>query len=493
LLLCLALVFTAQPGQKVSAGNFGVYLPSLLKNYKLPSNSPFWVEIAAIAQITPTRVAAPNAISESEWRSYLAEVFPTLVDALVDSGAGGTRVFIHWSWIEGILPEPGQPPNYSWTWYDDRMREIARSELQIIATVGEPPTWASTSPCPPIDADHLDEYARFLTDIVNRYKDPPYNVKYWELDNEPDATGENGVQYGFGCWGNKGAEYATMLATGYAAVKAADPGAFVLMGGLAYDAFTEWGGTFNRYFPDDVMANDGDQYIDALNIHYFPDFHNEWERWTTGNKPTCGNVEDGLGDPYDAVGVDIIAKASHFRNRMSTCFEVNKPLWITELAEHGVVTDTASLNQQARYVIQGNVRSLAAGAKKIVWYALTTPSDAYDQALLFTDLSPKPAFTAFKTLSTELRDYQYLATVNAPNVEGYVFSALAQANKTVAWVSGVSSGVLTLTPASQVRVVDRDGHVVTVNDGSISDLDLSINGTIQLRMTIEPLFIQVIH
>jgi hypothetical protein len=200
-------------------------------------------------------------------------------------------------------------------------------------------------------------------------------------------------------------------------------------------------------------------------------------------------VENGPGPYYDAVGVDIIAKISHFRNRMSTCFGVNKPLWVTELAEHGYVNDPEWLNRQARYVIQGNVRSLAAGAEKIVWYALSTPGDPNGQALLFADLSPKPAFTAFKTLSTELRDYQYLATVNTPNVEGYVFSALAQANKTVAW----GSGVVTLTPASQVRVVDRDGHVSTVDDGSISDLDLSINGTIQLRMTIEPIFIQVIH
>ena len=177
----------------------------------------------------------------------------------------------------------------------------------------------------------------------------------------------------------------------------------VLMGGIAYDWFTEYGGPFNRYFSDEVMTHTVGESFDALNIHYFPTFHGEWERWTVGTKPTCGNVEDGLGKPYDVVGVDIIAKASHFRNRMSTCFRVNKPLWVTELGERGIVTDTESLaNQQARYVIQGNVRSLAAGAVKIVWYALSTPGDANDMALLFADLSPKPAFIAFKTLTSEL-------------------------------------------------------------------------------------------
>ena len=108
---------------------------------------------------------------EAEWRSYLAEIFPTLVDALVESGAGGTRIFIKWGDIEPIAPNPD--PNYSWTWYDERIHEIARTELGIIGTVSIAPSWASaTSPCPPVDADHLDEYARFLTDLVNRYKVP---------------------------------------------------------------------------------------------------------------------------------------------------------------------------------------------------------------------------------------------------------------------------------------------------------------------------------
>jgi O-glycosyl hydrolase len=491
LLLCLGLVLIAQPGQIASAGNSGVFLPLVLQGYKPPSDSPFWIEIADLSQINPSGVAAPTAMSEAEWRSYLAEVFPTLVNALVESGAGGTRISLLWVEIEKSMPVPGQPPNYSWTWYDARIREIARTELKIIGKVGQPPSWASTSPCPPIDADHLDEYARFLTDLVNRYKAPPYHIKYWELANEPDSTGA----YGNSCWGNHGAEYAAMSAIAYSAIKAADPEAFVLMGGIAYDWFTEYNGPFNRYFPDDVMTNNGSLYFDALNIHYYPDFHAEWERWDPNSPdrikgwlpaPTCGIVDDGQGTPYNAGGIDLIAKASHFRNRMSTCFGVNKPLWVTELADHGIVTDTASLNQQARYVIQGNVRGMAAGVIKIVWWALTTPNN--DQSLLFADLSPKPAFTAFKTLTAELRGYQYLATVNTTNVEGYVFSSQTQANKTVAW----GSGIMKFTPASQLRVVDRFGNVSTVNDGSTSDQDHRVNGSIQLQMSIDPVFIQVI-
>jgi hypothetical protein len=493
LLVCLGMVSSAQPGQKVSAENPGIYLPTILNNYNNPSTSPFWIEIAALHEINPSGVAAPNAMSEAEYKSYLAEVFPTLVDALVESGAGGTRIFIKWAELEPTAPNPGQPPTYDtnwWTWYEDRIHELAKTELKIIGTVAIAPSWASaTSPCPPIDADHLDEYAQFLTDLVDHYKVQPYNIKYWELDNEPDNVASTGNFYGYGCWGNHGADYATMAAAGYAAIKAADPEAYVLMGGIAYDSFTKYGGPFNRYFPDDVMTNNGALYFDALNIHYFPDYYGEWERWTIGNKPTCGDVEDGVGDPYDAYGIDLIAKVSHFRNRMSTCFHVNNPLWVTELADHGFISDTASLEKQARYVIQGNVRGLAAGAIKIVWYALSTPFDSNGQALLFADLSPKPAFTAFKTLTSELLEYQYLSTVNATDVEGYVFSSSTQSNKTVAW----GTGWLTFPTAHQLRIVDRHGNVGTVFDGSVADQDHSVNGSIQLQMTIEPVFIQVIQ
>ena len=190
LLLSMGGILGAQPGKSVSAENSAVYLPLVLQGYQPPSNSPFWIEIAALHEIRPTGMAASNTMSETEWRSYLAEVFPNLVNALKESGAGGTRIFISWKDIEPVAPNPD--PNYDpyWlSWYDARLNEIGGTELGIIGTVSNAASWASaTSPCPPIDADHLDEYARFLTDLVNRYKVAPYHIKYWELENEPDNT-----------------------------------------------------------------------------------------------------------------------------------------------------------------------------------------------------------------------------------------------------------------------------------------------------------------
>ena len=53
------------------------------------------------------------------------------------------------------------------------------------------------------------------------------------------------------------------------------------------------------------------------------------------------------------------------------------------------------------------------------------------------------------------------------------------------------TGILTFPSASQLRIVDRLGNVGTVTDGGTSDVDHIVNGSIQIQMWDEPVFIQV--
>jgi hypothetical protein len=238
------------------------------------------------------------------------------------------------------------------------------------------------------------------------------------------------------------------------------------------------------------MQNGGGAYIDVLNMHYFNDFHAEWERWIPpANPPTCGIVDDGIGTAYDVWGLDLIAKATHFQNRMYTCHNVDKPIWVTELGRHGYPGDSSSLAQQARYVIQGNVRGLAAGAEQITWYALTTPGDAWEFQLLYDDWTPKPAYNAYQTLTSQLSGHDYVSTLDVPNVEGYVFQDTSQQEKTVAW----GGGVLTFAPAGQLRVVDREGDEMYVVDGESGDADGAQNDSVELQLSAEPVFVAVIN
>lgn len=495
--ICLITALLLAPQQMVLAGpDQKIYLPAV---FNPPVPNPFWIQIAALHQIKPDASPADQEKDEQTWMDQVEDAFPTLVDALVESGAGGTRIYLQWSDIEPVAPVNGQP-QYSaakQAWYDARLRQIAEHKLDILVTVAMFPTWASASPCEPIYPDRLDEFSRFLTDLVNRYQNPPYHVKYWEILNEPDYMASNGWEMGLGCLGNKADQYVRILATAYTAIKTADPNAVVLLGGLAYDWFPESNnGLFNRYFSDEVMEAGGSAFLDALNFHYFPDFHPEWERWDANSQdrrngwlpaPTCGDIYDGLGTTYEAGGVDLIAKTSHLVNRMRVCHGVNKPVWVTELAEHGYPGNPASLTQQVRYVIQGNVRGLAAGAKNIVWYALTTPNDPFEQSLLFEDWTPKPAFNAFKTMTRELKDYTYHHSLSVVDVEAYVFISSTHPQKIAAW----GSGRLTFNLAAQLKVVNPYGTESWIVDGGLGDLDGTPNHSIQFQTTADPVFIQI--
>jgi hypothetical protein len=472
------------------------------------ASSPFALQIAALHQVAPDAMQLKNGAivrprTEAELLALYGSTLAALTDALSASGAGWARVRVEWEMIEPDPPEPGQPPAYIWGPYHDvKLRLVAETGVRLIATVVDAPSWAASVPCAPIYPDRLDEFARFLTDLVNRYKEPPYNIKHWELVNEPDYTRSNGHEGGLGCWAYDGDQYAQMLAVAYPAINAADPEATVLMGGVAHDWFTEIGGPFYRYFPDDVMGSGGGAYVDVINFHYFPDFHAEWERWDPSSPdryygwlpaPTCGDIYDGAGTQYEAWGIDLVAKTTHFRNRMSACFGLDKPVWITELAEHGYPGNPDSLANQARYVIKGYARGMAAGVENIAWYSLDRPPyDPYYQSLLYDDFSPKPAFYAYQTLTGELAGYGYshdrnnCVWVNCV-VEAYVFENASQQEKTVAW----GSGTLVFAPANQLRVVDRAGSVTIIVDGGAGDVDGVQNGAVELQLTAEPMFASV--
>ena len=268
------------------------FLPLILNQHRnarpCPLSSPFSLQIAALHQVKPVMAAGQaGSMTEAEWLAWYDEAFPTLVDALMDSGACWTRLRIDWNLIQ---PEPPPAP-YVWgPYHDEKLALVAESGVHIIGVVDNAPLWAAYSGVGPVYPQHLDDLAQFLTDLVNRYKQPPYNIHHWELFNEPDFASDDGT-WG---WGMFGEEYVLMVTVARGAIKAADPEATVVMGGMAYDWFTEYDGPFNRYFPDDVMAAGGSSALDALNIHYFPDYAAEWERWNYSLiPPTCGWVEDG--------------------------------------------------------------------------------------------------------------------------------------------------------------------------------------------------------
>ncbi|MBN1659071.1 MAG: hypothetical protein JXA93_11740, partial [Anaerolineae bacterium] len=143
-----------------------------------------------------------------------------------------------------------------------------------------------------------------------------------------------------------------------------------------------------------------------------------------------------------------------------------------------------SLEQQARYVIQGNVRGLAIGVQNITWFALVSPLDSSEQGLLYQDFTPKPAYYAYQTLTTQLAQYDYSHTLASPGVEGYVFYNDLHKEKTVAWAAGQigQPAYLTFVAGTGLRVVDRWGNSASVQDGGAGDADGLVNGYITIQL-----------
>ena len=535
---------TVDPNAEITAGST-IFLPCITKEYcPGAAPSPFSVQIAGLSDLNTTGL---NSVEAEQLKALrLAEfndAFPTMVNAIKESGAGWARVYIDWSYVQ-----PTESGPYNWSNYDNWLGQVASAGVQIIATVSNPPTWAAPSKDLSTDCSNLitklPEFNTFLTALVNRYKQSQYDIHTWEILNEPDAIDGYRCASGVSNYGHHGADYATLVQGASSAIKLADPTAKVIMGGIAYDWFYldvdvdpyqdgSREGKFNRYFTDDIMTAGAADSLDAVNFHFFRDFSAEWERWTVGSDglPTCGNIRTLNGTTYMPYGLDLVAKGSHFLGRLSTCFNVNKPLWVTEVGMHGidgtssyVTVDSTDFNQdlkdrydagqtlenQGRYVFKVYARGLSLGAENITWYAIkiipsVTPGDfqglLYDSRDPLKDNQPKPAFYAFQILTRELNGYAFSQTLfggaSPDHVEAYEFTHACQGTKTIAWTNTTSPTLFVVNSVSSVRLVYRpsaDGtpDIRSIADGGTGDGDLVANGSITINLGIEPVIIQPI-
>ena len=281
LVMALAALALPRPAGVVNAQEetgTTVYLPAVSTTLSaaLP---PYAIQIAGLSQITAeaafsnmsarqVEIAKENLIAE------LNQAFPSILEAIVASGAGYARVYIDWNSIQPV--ENGE---YKWEFYDLRLPAIHAAGLGMIATVTNAPAWAKNSDDPCAIISNVDQYYAFLQAIHSRY---PY-IKIWEILNEPDAVPPYRCGQGVMNYGYVGDQYAGLLQGAYNLLKTLDPQAKVILGGMAYDHFVDEDPNdpkFNRYFIDEVIASGAAPYMDAINFHYFKDYASGWEGWT---------------------------------------------------------------------------------------------------------------------------------------------------------------------------------------------------------------------
>lgn len=356
--------------------------------------------------ITPTAGLAQMAAAQSTWVRRNAVI---------------------WSDIE---PSEG---NYDWSVnaaLENELINAANNGMQVILIVRSTPSWAQAIPgmyCGPIRQGSLAAFGNFMRNLVARYSVPPYNVKYWEIWNEPDVdpsyfAGDPATV--FGCWGNQndpyygGGYYAQMLKTVYPQIKTADPDAQVMVGGLLLDCDPRSScaavGSSDRppKFLEGILRNGGGPYFDGVSIHAYDYYQHALGRYSSVN----------WSSSWNSTGPAIIAKTNFIRSVLSTYGVTGKFLMNTETALlcDWCTNDSTFETTKAYFVSQVYASAIAQGLQANVWYSVLGWHNS--GFLDSSTLDPLPAYTAFQFARTELRSATFIRNVTEyANVMGYAF------------------------------------------------------------------------
>ncbi len=186
---------------------------------------------------------------------------------------------------------------------------------------------------------------------------------------------------GVGYFGHTPEAYVDVLEAVYQPIKAVDPEAKVLLGGLAYDHW-EPGGPFVQDFLDQVLIRRRRCLFRSDEFSLLPAF-----------RAKCGNL----------MGTDILGKLAFLREKLAETMAwtnrsfAPRPVWLSDPPEHG-----GSDEVQSRYVVQVFVRSMTADlVSPVIWFMLIDDSDSDPRnwGLLNPDLNPKPSYYAYQTLT----------------------------------------------------------------------------------------------
>lgn len=288
-------------------------------------------------------------------------------------GVRWLRMDMRW----GLIQREG-PASYNWSSFDTIVALAREFDIQVLPVVGITPQWAWSDPASRSAPADVADYARFLTAAVERYA--PLGISAWELWNEPNMTT---------FWPPEPdpVAYARLLRAGYAAVKAADPTATVISGGLApapdtgplVGGLRHWAAVdfFTKVYDE---APEGP--FDAVGFHPYsfplmPTNRAGWNGW-------------GM-------------MVREIRELMRANGDSHKKIWLTEYgaptnADGGGVSEA----EQAAMVTEAfDLARSYPWAGPLFWYSYrdlgTDPSNREDWfGLVRTPGDPKPAYDAFR-------------------------------------------------------------------------------------------------
>lgn len=436
-LLTLAMLLLAPGGLTAQGTGARIFLP-LLPNQLPPT--VFGIEMASITAERGLELATASGVGWIRRNSLLWRVVEPV------EGAG-------YRWDDPLVQQ-----------LETELIAAAERGIRVILIIRSSPLWAvapHTQGCRPINPAKYQAFGRFLAAAVERYSQPPYNVHYWEIFNEPDST-PRPTERMFGCWGQDGEPffggeaYGEMMKVAAPAMRAANPTIQILSGGLQilepYNPNTV-NGRMTRFMEGVLRAGAGHTF-DILSFHAY-------DVYTTGPAP--------LGERVDW-------RVAYLRDLLRRYNVPPKPLIRTEAALLCPGTVSAECRwAQADYVGRIYARTLRDGLLGTVWYIYD--NDSHHNAALIDPGDvwvPRPAYFAYRHAATMMSQATYLGPLSGvpPSVEGYRLARPGD-TLTVLWSDTPQSVRVAVPAQATVGCTDRDGGAITCrNLGGVVQIDI---------------------
>ncbi len=355
--------------------------------------------------------------------------------------------------------QPNNPAEFLWenaATLEGYLKNAAERKLQTILLIRSTPSWAqkvSGSYCGPIKQENLQDFANFMKEVVKRYSVYPYNVRYYELWNEPDVAPNLVPPTSvFGCWGDEsdtyygGGYYAEMLKAVYPAIKSANPSAQVVVGGLLLDCDPRGVGsgycdttpkTKPPRFIQGIVNNGGESYFDYISFHGYPTY-----------SPSSSPIQSEKEFPTWKANGGVVAGKINYLRSIS-----NKPLLHTEVSLlYQGTPDEAFQQAKADYVVWLYARNWVLDIKGTTWYTLNGPGWR-NGGLLDGNQNPLPAYDALKYMTESLTDYKFNREVSPGNgTLGFEF------------IKGSSKIWIVFTPDINMRTISTPSGLTAAYD-----------------------------
>jgi polysaccharide biosynthesis protein PslG len=317
---------------------------------------------------------------------------------------GWIRQQLRWSAYESAQ---GQFQNAYVAKVDSLVNDAAARGVRIMFSVVNSPDWAGEGGGLPRDGA---DFGRLMSFVANRYKG---KVQAYEVWNEQNYAYETGGLVDVG-------SYLPVLKAGYQAIKAVDPGIFVIFGGLTPTGIRDRLDVALddvEYLNQIYKINDGEvkNYYDVLGAHPGATCNPPDTSWPDDPATNpCGTDADGARG-FTTDNSFYFKRILQIRAVMEKYGEGDKPMWLTEFGWDTTPDPTdgndfaryVTEQQQAEYIMQAFAiaRSYDWMGVMFVWnlnFQVTTTGsndEKWGYGVLRRDWSARPAFEALKTLN----------------------------------------------------------------------------------------------